>query len=44
MDPQDIVTVAILLLVVIFAISFPGGPGTPRRFKVPEFQPIRTLG
>ena len=40
MDPQDIVTIAILLLVVLFAISFPGGPGTPRRFKVPNFTPV----
>lgn len=35
MDSQDFLTIAILLTVVIFALLFPGGPGTPKRLKLP---------
>ena len=33
---QDLLLIIILLFVVMAAISFPGGPGTPRRFLVPQ--------
>ncbi|HZL58021.1 MAG TPA: hypothetical protein VFC21_13105 [Bryobacteraceae bacterium] len=35
MTTQDILTIGVLLTVALFALLFPGGPGTPRRFLVP---------
>jgi len=35
MTDQDFVLIAFLLIAVIMALLFPGGPGTPRRFPVP---------
>ena len=35
MDSQDIATIALLLSLVLFALLFPGGPGTPKRYKLP---------
>jgi len=32
---QDIATIAILLFAVLYVLLFPGGPGTPRRFRNP---------
>jgi hypothetical protein len=32
---QDIATIALLLFVVLYLLLFPGGPGTPRRFRNP---------
>jgi hypothetical protein len=33
-DP-DVALVAFVLFIVIAALLFPGGPGTPRRLRVP---------
>ena len=33
MNTQDMLTIAILLTMVMAALLFPGGPGTPRRFR-----------
>lgn len=33
MTTQDFLTIAILLTVVLAALLFPGGPGTPKRFR-----------
>jgi hypothetical protein len=35
MTSQDMLIIALLLSIVLYAIIFPGGPGTPRRIKVP---------
>lgn len=32
---QDIITIALILMTALFALEFPGGPGTPRRIKIP---------
>ncbi|HVW84509.1 MAG TPA: hypothetical protein VHB50_07500 [Bryobacteraceae bacterium] len=32
-------TIAVLLTVVLVALLFPGGPGTPKRLKLPIPQP-----
>ena len=37
---QDIATIALLLFVVLYVLLFPGGPGTPRRFRNP-WEPAR---
>ena len=37
---QDIATIALLLFVVLYLLMFPGGPGTPRRFRNP-WEPVR---
>ena len=37
---QDIATIALLLFVVLYLLIFPGGPGTPRRFRNP-FELVR---
>jgi hypothetical protein len=44
MTSQDILTIAILLTAVMAALLFPGGPGTPRRFRLPSLQlsPVRS--
>ena len=34
MDPFDLI-IAALLLIVVAALTFPGGPGTPRRYLLP---------
>jgi hypothetical protein len=34
MTAQDMLTIAVLVTVVVVALLFPGGPGTPRRFKL----------
>ncbi len=34
MTTQDMLTIAVLVTVVLVALLFPGGPGTPRRFRV----------
>ena len=34
MDSSDLLLIAALLLIVVAALSFPGGPGTPRRYPV----------
>jgi hypothetical protein len=34
MTTQDMLTIAVLVTVVLVAFLFPGGPGTPRRFKL----------
>jgi hypothetical protein len=33
MIDQDIAIIALLLFAVLYVLLFPGGPGTPRRFK-----------
>jgi hypothetical protein len=35
MSTQDFLTIAILLSVALAALFFPGGPGTPKRFRLP---------
>lgn len=35
MDSQDILTIAIVLSIALWALLFPGGPGTPKRFRLP---------
>jgi hypothetical protein len=40
MTTQDMLTIAVLVTVVLVALLFPGGPGTPRRFKVPLGQAL----
>ena len=37
---QDIATIALLLFVVLYLLLFPGGPGTPRKFRNP-WEPAR---
>ena len=32
---EDVALLALLLFIVVAALLFPGGPGTPRRIKVP---------
>jgi len=32
---QDVATLALLFFVVLYLLIFPGGPGTPRRFRNP---------
>jgi hypothetical protein len=39
MTTQDILTIAVLLTVVLVALLFPGGPGTPKRLKLPLSMP-----
>lgn len=34
-DP-DVALLALLLFIVVAALLFPGGPGTPRRIPVPR--------
>ncbi|MGD1069707.1 MAG: hypothetical protein ABSB15_06165 [Bryobacteraceae bacterium] len=41
MTTQDMLTIAVLVTVVLVALLFPGGPGTPRRFKL--FDAARAL-
>jgi hypothetical protein len=31
---QDVLEIAVLVTVVLVAFLFPGGPGTPKRFKL----------
>lgn len=40
MIDQDIAIIALLLFAVLYVLLFPGGPGTPRRFKHP-WVPVR---
>jgi len=35
MDP-DFLIMFLLLFAVLVALLFPGGPGTPRRFMIPD--------
>ncbi len=39
MTTQDFLTIAILLTMVLVALLFPGGPGTPKRFRLPIPKP-----
>lgn len=39
MTTQDILTIAALLTMVLVALLFPGGPGTPKRFRLPTPKP-----
>jgi hypothetical protein len=32
---QDLLTLAVLFVVLVAALTFPGGPGTPRRHLIP---------
>lgn len=41
MDSQDFATIALLLSIVLLALLFPGGPGTPKRYKIPIPVPTR---
>lgn len=34
MTTQDMLTIAILLTMVLVALLFPGGPGTPRKIRI----------
>jgi hypothetical protein len=34
MTTQDFLTIAVLLSIVLAALLFPGGPGTPKRFRL----------
>ncbi len=34
MTTDDLLTIAILLTLALVALLFPGGPGTPRRFRL----------
>jgi hypothetical protein len=35
MTSQDLLTIALLLSFALAALLFPGGPGTPRRLRLP---------
>jgi hypothetical protein len=38
MTQQDMLTIAVLVVVVLVALLFPRGPGTPKRFKLHTVQ------
>jgi len=40
MTTQDLLTIAILLSAVLAVLLFPGGPGTPKRFRLPVPKPV----
>lgn len=35
MTTQDMLTIAVLVTVILVALLFPGGPGTPKLFRLP---------
>jgi len=39
MTTQDFLTIAVLLSFVLAVLLFPGGPGTPKRFRLPIPKP-----
>jgi hypothetical protein len=39
MTTQDFLTIAILLSAVLAVLLFPGGPGTPKPFRLPIRKP-----
>jgi hypothetical protein len=43
MTSQDVFTIAVILTIAIFAYLFSdGGPGTPKRIKIPVARPTNT--
>jgi hypothetical protein len=40
MTTQDMLEIAVFLTLIIVALLFPGGPGTPKRIQLPIPKPI----